>query len=148
LRIVGFGAGSAASVVVTVDVEDDERAVIVLDPLEERADLVIETRVQLTRSLEDLLGEGSAPHIEAPAIVGLEADGLIARSIQIEFEARTTDDHTGRSDIGEHVGVGVLLAEAFEIRERDVRTDVVSQAVARVKSGRDDRAVASLDHPR
>ena len=80
--VAGAGGcvGAVAPVVVGVHVEQDERAALG-QGVEPRREGVVEGVVRRQAALEQLVGQlAAAPHVEAPAVLGLAVDRLATRA--------------------------------------------------------------------
>ena len=125
-----------------MDVEHHEAAVAALalaqHALEDGVELIVDRQ-----GAADQFGRARlAPHLQTPGLVAHPVDGLVARPVQIDLEARAERDQTGRRHRGQAAGERVLLAQAGRGIERQLLGHLGPERVTVVNGRGHDRPVS------
>jgi hypothetical protein len=135
--------GTVAPVIVAVKVEHDEApdriALIVAQLFQHRVKGVVLR--QGTRN--DVVRQGLSPTIEPEGFRRASVDAKLARAVEIRLKPRVEGDYSGVGDRGPLSGVGILLAPARRLAQRDQRFDFRPQRMAVVNGGANQRTLAA-----
>ena len=145
---VGSTVRPVPSVVVAVNVQDEESLVPRRDAVEQVAQHAVIFGMEVERPLHQVRVQlFPCPDLQSPALRRRSIDGVFAAAVEVELEPRAVGDHKLRDAADGFTGEGIFLAKSLILAERHSCRDLGSQLVPVVNRRRDHGSRAVLDSP-